>query len=170
MRTGVGVGIAVFAVIGAGVVWAQQTAPGVDGSLAGLTAEVRALRLAVEESGRRQTETQAVAVYLSAQQNRMTQLSQRLESVRTELSQVKTVTAQAAKMVATAQEASASARTAQERAEAAEMLTLFKQQHAQGTENEARLQARELELYQAIKQDETRWTELIGRLESAIRR
>ena len=50
------------------------------------------------------------------------------------------------------------------------MLAMFKQQAAQTAEQEQRLRARELEVYQTIQQDEARWTELVGRLEAIIRR
>jgi chromosome segregation ATPase len=56
-----------------------------DGSLAALTAEVRQLRVAVEELARSQTETQALGVYLSAQQGRLQQADQQLAAARREL-------------------------------------------------------------------------------------
>ena len=52
------------------------------GSLTALTEEVRQLRLAVEESIRSQTQTQALGVYLSAQQSRIVQVASRLDAVR----------------------------------------------------------------------------------------
>ena len=51
------------------------------GSLTALTAEVRQLRLAVEESMRSQAQTQALGVYLSAQQSRILQVASRLDAV-----------------------------------------------------------------------------------------
>ena len=170
MKNRLGLALAAILILGGVVAWAQQAAPGVEGSLAALTAEVRALRGAVEESGRRQTETQAMGVDLAAQQNRMTQLAQRLEGIRTQLAGVQKESAQAASMVTAAQEAIASSPNAQERQAAVEMLAAFKRQAAQTAEQEQRLRARELELYQTIQQDEARWTELIGRLETIIRR
>lgn len=56
-----------------------------DGSLAALTSEVRQLRLAVEELARSQSETQALTVYLSAQQSRMQQADQQLAAVRDQI-------------------------------------------------------------------------------------
>lgn len=56
-----------------------------DGSLAALTAEVRQLRVAVEELARAQAEMQAMGVYLSAQQSRVQQVSAQLDAVRKDL-------------------------------------------------------------------------------------
>src|SRR5688500_14852551 len=64
----------------------SREAPAIaDGSLAALTAEVRQLRLSVEELARSQTKTQALAVYLSAQQSRLQQADQQLAVARREL-------------------------------------------------------------------------------------
>src|SRR5688572_18715652 len=54
------------------------------GSLAALVVEVRQLRLAVEEATRRQTETQALGVYLSVQQTRLVQMAARSDAARRE--------------------------------------------------------------------------------------
>lgn len=56
-----------------------------DGSLAALTAEVRQLRVAVEGLARSQAETQALTVALSAQQDRVRQLSDQLRAAREEV-------------------------------------------------------------------------------------
>jgi chromosome segregation ATPase len=53
--------------------------------LAALTAEVRQLRVAVEELARAQAEMQAMGVYLSAQQSRVQQVSAQLDAVRKDL-------------------------------------------------------------------------------------
>jgi chromosome segregation ATPase len=58
---------------------------GDDGSLAALTAEVRQLRVAVEDLARAQAETQAMGVYLSAQQNRVQRVAAQLDAVRNDL-------------------------------------------------------------------------------------
>ena len=65
--------------------WAQTKTEEAGGSLAALTAEVRQLRVAVEDGTRRQAEVQALAVSLSAQQSRMVQLNARIDAVRTEI-------------------------------------------------------------------------------------
>lgn len=53
-----------------------------DESMAALTAAVRQLRVAVEQLARSQQETQALSVYLSAQQGRLVQATQQLDAAR----------------------------------------------------------------------------------------
>lgn len=62
-------------------------APPIEGdeSMAALTAEVRQLRVAVEELARSQAETQALGMTLAAQQGRILQLTQQLDTVRKEI-------------------------------------------------------------------------------------
>ena len=67
------------------------------GSLAALTAEVRQLRLVIEELAKGQTalakdqtQTQALAVYLSVQQSRILQVTARLDATRDELAEAET--------------------------------------------------------------------------------
>jgi predicted nucleic acid-binding Zn-ribbon protein len=56
-----------------------------DESMAALTAEVRQLRVAVEELARSQAETQTLGMTLSAQQGRILQLTQQLDTARKEV-------------------------------------------------------------------------------------
>jgi chromosome segregation ATPase len=56
-----------------------------DGSLATLTAEVRRLRVAVEDLARTQTEAQALAMRVTAQQSRVAQVAEQLNAVRKEV-------------------------------------------------------------------------------------
>jgi len=86
--------IAMVMAVSAGALLAQGRTEETAGSLAALTAEVRQLRLAVEESARRQTQTQAISIYLAAQQSRMVQLSTRLDAVRKELGAAEAASAQ----------------------------------------------------------------------------
>ena len=71
--------------VGATVVLAQGRGEPSEGSMAALTAEVRELRLAVQQLAQTQSQTQALGVYLSVQQNRIMQVSSQLESARMEL-------------------------------------------------------------------------------------
>ena len=80
--------VLVLAAGSAAVVLAQEKNDAPNGSLAALTAEIRQLRVAVEESTRSQTQTQALGVYLSVQQSRILQAATRLESARKELDAV----------------------------------------------------------------------------------
>jgi hypothetical protein len=78
--------IAIVTVTAASLVWAQDT-PALDapqavsaGSLDGLTAEVRASRVAIEDASRRHAQAEALDVYLSAQQSRLVQTASRLDA------------------------------------------------------------------------------------------
>ena len=66
---------------------APVAAPRVEGdeSMAALTAEVRQLRVAIEQLARSQAETQTLGMTLSAQQGRILQVTQQLDAVRKEI-------------------------------------------------------------------------------------
>lgn len=164
-------GLTLMVLVGAaGATSWMQTATADPGSIAGLTAEVRQLRVAVEQSTRTQSQTQALSVYLSAQQSRMVQLAQRLDRVRDDATAARARSQQIAgllKMAAGDPDPSASAA---ERAEHNEMTRLFKAQVDQAAEEEQRLRAREAEMQQMMQQEEARWTDLISRLETLIKR
>lgn len=53
-----------------------------DGSIAALTAEIRQLRLAVQELARSQQEAQTLSATLSAQQNRVERAAEQLQNIR----------------------------------------------------------------------------------------
>ncbi len=80
------VGVVVTVVsLGAAVLRARQN-PLVngqaDGSIAGLTVEVHALRLSIEEAAKSQQQVQGVGVYLSVQKDRLLQVMTRLDAAR----------------------------------------------------------------------------------------
>ena len=140
-----------------------------DGSLAALTAEVRQLRLAVEELARSQTETHALGVYLSAQQSRMQQVDQQLAVARRELD-----TATAARQDLEAQStdlltAQARATSPDERARLEEAMNGVKYEQARLDRELQQARSRENELSRALQSEETRWNELIARLERLAR-
>jgi hypothetical protein len=68
-------GLALAIVGGATVVFGQGRGEPGDGSMAALTAEVRELRMAVQQLAQTQSQTQALGVYLSVQQSRVLQVS-----------------------------------------------------------------------------------------------
>ena len=140
------------------------------GSLTALIAEVRQLRLAVEESNRRQSEIQSLGVYLSAQQSRMIQVSARLDAVRNELNAANAQSQHFANLLANAQAEAAQATDVEARQQAVEMSRMFKQQAAGAAEREQQIRDRESELAQALHTEEARWTELIARLEQPVKR
>ena len=162
--------IAMVMAVSAGALLAQGRTEETGGSLAGLTAEVRQLRLAVEESGRRQTQTQAVSVYLAAQQSRMVQLSTRLDAVRKELGAAEAASRQLVSLAGNAEGDLARSMPPEERNETNGMLRLFKDQAAGAVEREQRIRQQETELLQALQVEETRWRDLIARLQQAVDR
>ena len=158
--------------VSAGALLAQSPAEvaGPGGSLAALTAEVRQLRLAVEESSRRQGQTQAISVYLAAQQSRMVQLSTRLDAVRKDLDAAEAASRQMVTLAANAEGDLARSMPPEERSESASMLRLFKDQAAGAVAREQRIRQQEAELLQAIQVEDTRWRDLIARLQQAVDR
>jgi hypothetical protein len=155
---------------GATALWAQAQVPDT-GSLAALTAEIRQLRVAVEESGRTQGQTQALAIYISAQRDRMIQMSARFDAGQKELDAVSMQTRGMAEGVAAVQrETTDTNLDAVQRRRATEQLAALRGEYAQRTAREQELRARLLELQQAIHGEEARWGQLIAQLEQAIRR
>ena len=160
----------VLAAGSAAVVLAQEKNDATNGSLAALTAEIRQLRVAVEESTRSQTQTQALGVYLSVQQSRILQAATRLESARKELDAVSLRSREIASQLENFQGEILRVNEPQRRAqlEDANQQLKFEQRHVVEQEQQAR--AREAELSQALQVEESRWTDLITGLEQLIRR
>ena len=149
--------------------WAQAPQDLTPASMAALISEVRQLRGAIEEGGKRQTETQAIAVYLSAQQSRMVQMGQQLDAARTELATVSGQLQQFRGMLKSMQGDAASI-DPKEREEADGMLQMFKPQLDAAAAREQQLRAREAELSASIVTEDARWRDLINRLEQMIKR
>ena len=153
----------------AATTWAQAPQDLTPASMAALINEVRQLRGAIEESGRRQNETQAMSVYLSAQQSRMVQMSQQLEATRKELATVAAQTTQFQEMIKGVF-GDANSIDPEERKAAEGMLAMFKPQLDAAQKQEQTLRAREAELSQALLTEDGRWRDLITRLEQMIKR
>jgi len=140
------------------------------GSLAALTTEVRQLRLAVEDSIRSQTQTQALGVYLSAQQSRIVQVASRLDVVRSELAGVSLASGSMATRLASNEDRLSQVTDPKER------LALEDQSRAMTLEqktlslHEQQARNRESELSQALQLENDRWADLISRLEQLIKR
>jgi len=156
-------------IVGSAVVWAQTKTEDTAGSLAALTAEVRLLRVAVEDASRAQTQTQALSVALAAQQSRMQQLSARIDAVKRDVATAEQSAKQTAFMLKSAQDGMAGSDPA-ERKQSAEILPMFKQQADATAATLNDLRRRELDLQQAMQMEEQRWQDLINRLEAAIRK
>ena len=158
-------------VTGAAVALAQAGADEpAAGSLAGVAAEIRQLRAAVEESTRSQAQTQALGVYISAQQSRVAQLAGRLDAARRELD---ALTAQSRQIAAdlTSNEDQASRATKPELKSDFELQgRALKYELDKVTPQLQQAQTRESELSQMLHAEEARWTDLIARLEQLVRK
>ena len=162
--------VLVFAAGSAAVVLAQEKNDAPNGSLAALTAEIRQLRVAVEESTRSQTQTQALGVYLSVQQSRILQAATRLESARKELDAVSLRSREIASQLENFQGEIIRVTEPQRRAQLEDANQQLKSEQRRVAEQEQQARAREAELSQALQVEESRWTDLITRLEQLIRR
>ena len=143
----------------------EEQAPG---SLAGVIAEIRQLRVAVEESNRRQSHIQMLSVYLSAQQSRLVETANRLEATRRELEEAVARTQEGQRVVKMFTGDPAEAGQPPFPPEAAGLADMFKPQIDAAREQEARLRAREAEMWQALQLEEARWDDLIARLEQSV--
>lgn len=140
-----------------------------DGSLAALTGEVRQLRLAVEDLARSQTETQALGVYLSAQQTRMQQADQQLAVARRELESATAARDDVEARLADVLAEQPRATSADRRTQIEEAITGLKYEQARLDRELQQARSRENELSRAVQSEETRWNELIARLEALAR-
>ena len=132
--------------------------------MAALTAEVRQLRLAVEELARSQSETQALTVYLSAQQSRMQQADQQLAAVR---EQIDSSTAERQNLETRLTNLSAErARVPPDRrAQIEDAINDLRAEQARIDLQLQQARSRENDLSRAVQSEETRFNELIARLE-----
>ena len=146
----------------------SEALAGADGSLAALTAEVRQLRLAVEEMARSQSETQALTVYLSAQQSRMQQADQQLAAMRREID-----AGTAARQDIEGRLANLLAEQSRvppdQRAQIEDAINGFRAEQARIDLDLQQARSRENDLSRVVQSEETRWNELIARLEHLAR-
>jgi chromosome segregation ATPase len=140
-----------------------------EGSLAALTAEVRQLRLAVENLARSQTETQALGVYLSAQQGRLQQADQQLAAARRELDSATAARDRIEAQLTDLLAAQPRATLPEKRAEIDDAIKGMQSQQARVDRELQQAQSRENDLSQALRSEETRWNDLIARLEALTR-
>jgi hypothetical protein len=140
------------------------------GSLSALTAEIRQLRLAVEESTRMQTQTQALGVYLSVQQSRLVQVSARVDAARKELDDVSLRSKQMADQLTRNNEALLRETNPQQRAGLESENQALKQELANLGLKEQQVRSREAELSQMLQSENARWTDLISNLERLLKK
>ncbi|HET9474979.1 MAG TPA: hypothetical protein VFO82_13860 [Steroidobacteraceae bacterium] len=160
--------VVVTASVGSALVGSTTRAETPQSDLSALSAEIRLLRVAVEEAARAQTQTQGLAVYLSAQQSRFVQTASRLDGVRNDLDAAVNRTRELTTGLADAQRGLA--RATEFRLEYETKVDALKRELALATDLEQRLRAREADLVQAFQQDEATWRELLSRLEQTIKR
>jgi hypothetical protein len=159
-------------VLAAPVLWAQMQSQTPDpASLAALTAEVRQVRLAIEESTRAQTQTQATAVYLTVQKDRIFQLTTRLDGIRKDLDNATREASSMASELASNEKAladgSAPPQIRQQLTDSIPQLRLAVSE-ANGRVQSHRF--REQEVVLSLQTEEARWNDLISRMEQAIKR
>ena len=165
-------GVAVLA--GAAVVttWAQGLGPSAGGSLAELTAEVRQLRVVIQDAGRNQSQMQALGIALTAQQSRLTQVGARLDAANAELEKAQEKSRQFAAVFTNAQNVERQPQnwTAQERAEHAEMMKMMRDQADQAQAAENAIRVRINDVTAAFRAEEARWLELVAKLDEVVKR
>lgn len=165
------VGVMVLTVSGVAAVLAQDRSDATEAtSLAPVTSELRQLRVAVEELTRSQTQTQALSVYLTVQQSRILQASAFLDAARKDLETAATRSRELTWRLANLNDELRQAADHERRTQLEDAIRQVK--HDQGTiglqEQQARV--RENELSQALHVEQSRWTDLISRLEQLTRR
>jgi len=165
-------GVSVVTVTFAAAVMAQGRNDAADGgaSLAALTSELRQLRVAVEELTRSQTQAQALGVYLSVQQSRILQVATRLDSARKDLEGVSIRSQEIASTLAGTADELSQVIDPERRAALEDAVRNLKYEQATVRLREQQARGRDAELSQALQLEESRWSDLISRLEQLIKR
>jgi chromosome segregation ATPase len=140
------------------------------GSLAALTAEISQLRLAVEESTRNQTQTQALGVYLSAQQSRILQVANQLDRVRKDIDAASDRSQVLATQLTSFEDMLSQATEPPRRAELENRIRAVSSEQKRASLQEQQARNREAEISQALQLENARWSDLISRLEQLIKR
>ena len=161
---------AVVIVTGAVVAMAQGGGATAEGSLGGVTAELRQLRLAVEEATRTQTQTHALAVYISAQQSRLVQVAGRLDAARKELDALTVQSQQLAAELSGNDDRAAHSEKPELKAEFEMQARALKHELARLGPQLQQAQNREGELSHMLQAEEARWTDLIAKLEQLVKK
>ena len=172
MRSGLALTGLTLAVIGGAtaVLGQSRNEPADTGSLSALTAEVRELRLAVQQLAQTQSQTQALGVYLSVQQSRVLQVSSQLEAARKELDGVAAASSELALRLADLEEQLPRVSDPMERNALQGASREMRREQAAASAREQQARNRELELSQSLQAEESRWSALITRLEALTQR
>jgi hypothetical protein len=169
------VGVVVTVVsLGAAVLRARQNpaASGLaDGSVAALTAEVRALRLSIEDAAKNQQQVQGLGVYLSVQKDRLLQVTAMLASAQKDTAAAVEMTRRAtAELSLWERTLNDPEQPADRRAVNEENVKNSKAAVERVKQAESEARNRESMAGQAAQTEEQRWNELIARLETLIRK
>ena len=136
-----------------------------DESLAALTAEVRQLRIAVEELARSQTETQALGITLSAQQARIQQIRQQLDAVRGGIAATGMMTQGFDGRLAGLRDELSRATDRQQRAGIEDAIRAFEADQSQRELELQQARSHENDLSRALALEEGRWNDTLARME-----
>jgi len=136
-----------------------------DGSLAALTAEVRQLRVAVEDLAQSQSEAQALGVYLSAQQSRLKLADEQLAAVREQIESSAGVREELEARLAELLLEQSRAPSPQRRAEIEARINDFRSEQGRVDRQLQQARDRENDLSRALQAEESRFNDLIARLE-----
>ena len=147
-----------------------QTSDAGAGSLRELTGEIRALRFAIEQSTRTQTQAQALGIFLSAQQSRILQVTTRLDAARKELDTIARQSTEHANHMAGLEEQLPKMSDPVERAAFEDRSRSLKLEMKAIATQEQQARTREAEMLQAFQQEEARWNDLIARLQQIVER
>ena len=141
-------------------------APRIEGdeSMAALTAEVRQLRIAVEEFARIQTETQALSAYLSARQGRLLQTAQQLDATRKVIDTATASSSEVEEQLARLADELARA-TGPHRAAIEMAIRATEAGRSSGELELQQARARENELSRTLALEEDRWNDALSRME-----
>ena len=136
-----------------------------DGSLAALTAEVRQLRVAVEGLARSQAETQALSVAMSAQQDRVRQLSEQLASARDEANSVDNTRQSMGEESSRLADQLSRTTDRERRAELENTIRSIEGEQNRMESLFQQARGRESDLSRSLALEENRWAELLSRLQ-----
>src|SRR5688572_15827178 len=172
MRSGLALTGLTLAVIGGAtaVLGQSRNEPADTGSLSALTAEVRELRLAVQQLAQTQSQTQALGVYLSVQQSRVLQVSSQLDAARKELDSTAIQANELATKLADLEEELPRVSDSTHRNAIQDGIRGIRREHAAASAQAQQARARETELSQSLQAEESRWSTLITRLEALTQR
>ena len=165
------IGIVMLVLVAAAwaTVRAQGLGQGSSGSLAELTAEVRQLRMVIHDAGRNQTQMQGLSIALTAQQSRLIQVGNRLDALNDQLLKASDKAQKVGQELDSAQRKLPTL-TGADRLDLENLIRGLKFEHGPLAHEEETIRARQMEALNVFRQEETRWLELVARLEAILKK